>query len=468
LKLFDSVKKEKVEFVPIKKEHVKIYLCGPTVYDDSHLGHARSSVSFDLLHRVFLNSGYKVDFARNYTDIDDKIINKMKETGETLKEITEKYIASFESDMENLRVISPNIKPKATENLEAMEKMINGLLEKDFAYKTSSGDIYFDTSKDGNYLSISGRKQESEERISRLENKETEKRNPEDFVLWKSQKGDEVKFDTSFGSGRPGWHIECSAMIEKHLAYKDTEFSIDIHGGGADLLFPHHENEATQSRCATGHELSKYWLHNGFVKIDGTKMSKSLGNSFFVKDSLKVYSGEVLRFYLLSTNYRQDFNFSEVELLNSKKRLDKIYRLKKRLYGGKVGEVNLYFKNALLDFLHDDLNISETFSKIDEFVSVANDKLDSGKISKVEKREILGNIQFLDSLLGVGGTDAFEYFQFGISENKKAEIENLISERTKAKKEKNFELADKIRNDLDEIEIQIMDTANGTLWEKKS
>ncbi|EJF06021.1 cysteinyl-tRNA synthetase [Thiovulum sp. ES] len=392
----------------------------------------------------------------------------MKETGETLKEITEKYIASFESDMENLRVISPNIKPKATENLEAMEKMIAGLLKKDFAYKTSSGDIYFDTSKDSNYLSISGRKQESEERVSRLENRESEKRNPEDFVLWKNQNGDEVKFETSFGSGRPGWHIECSAMIEKHLAYKGTEFSIDIHGGGADLLFPHHENEATQSRCATGHELSKYWLHNGFVKIDGTKMSKSLGNSFFVKDSLKVYSGEVLRFYLLSTNYRQDFNFSEVELLNSKKRLDKIYRLKKRLYGGKVGEVNSDFKNALLDFLHDDLNISETLSKVDEFVSEANDKLDSGKISKVEKREILGNIKFLDSLLGIGGTDEFEYFQFGISENQKAEIENLISERTKAKKEKNFELADKIRNDLEEMEIQIMDTANGTLWEKKS
>jgi cysteinyl-tRNA synthetase len=469
VKIFDSVKKAKVDFIPIEDGHVKMYVCGPTVYDDAHLGHARSAVSFDLLHRLFLQLGYKVEFAKNYTDIDDKILDKMKKSGESLKEITEKYINSYESDMKNLGILEPTIKPKATENLKAMENLVSNLLQKDFAYKTSSGDIYFDTSKDKKYLSISGRVQNSEERVSRLKNSENEKRNPEDFILWKGEKkSDEVSFQTSFGSGRPGWHIECSAMIEEHLSYKNREFSIDIHGGGADLLFPHHENEASQSRCSTEHELAKYWLHNGFVQIDGTKMSKSLGNSFFVKDSLNFYSGEVLRFYLLSTHYRQDFNFSEEELLNSKKRLDKIYRLKKRLYGGKVGEANKTFKNEILEILKDDLNISETLAKIDEFVSDANEKIDSGKVSKIEKREILGNIEFLNLILGVGGNDSFQHFQFGVSDREKEKIENLILERTNAKKEKNFELADKIRSELESFGIQIMDTANGTLWEKTS
>jgi len=464
--LFDSVKRKKVEFIPISSDEVRIYVCGATVYDDAHLGHGRGAVSFDILRRVLEVDGKKVKFVKNFTDIDDKIIKKMESSGESLKEITEKYIDSYISDMENLNILRPTLEPKATESLEDIGIFIQNLLEKSIAYKISSGDIYFDISKDSKYLSISNRVQDENSRESRLDNVEVEKRNPEDFVLWKAKRdGDLVSFSTKVGDGRPGWHIECSAMIEKHLAYKDSEFSIDIHGGGADLIFPHHENEASQSRCGTGRELAKYWIHNGFVKIDGNKMSKSLGNSFFIKDALKNYSGELLRFYLLSTHYRQDFNFSEEELLNSKKRLDKIYRLKKRVYGGKVGSENIKFRESIMKALKDDLNISIALSIIDQTISDANEKLDSGEKHKSFKREILGNIEFIDSLLGFGGTDAFEYFQFGISENKKKNIESLILQRKDAKKERDFSKADEIRGELEKLSIQIMDTTDGTLWE---
>ena len=465
--IFDSVKRKKVEFVPINSDEVRIYVCGPTVYDDAHLGHARSSVSFDLLRRLLEVGGKTVKFVKNFTDIDDKIIKKMKSSGESLKEITERYMDSYISDMDSLNILRPTLEPKATESLEDISNFIETLLKQDMAYRTSSGDIYFETSKDKKYLSISNRVQDEENRESRLENIEVEKREPADFVLWKAKKdGDLVSFSTKVGEGRPGWHIECSAMIEKHLAYKDSEYSIDIHGGGADLLFPHHENEASQSRCSTGIELAKYWIHNGFIKIDGDKMSKSLGNSFFIKDALKSYSGELLRFYLLSTHYRQDFNFSEKELLNSKKRLDKIYRLKKRVYSEKVGEASSKLRLDILKALHDDLNISIALAIIDQFVSDANEKLDSGKKSKNLKREILGNIEFIESLLGFGGKDAFEYFQFGVSEDEKENIESLIIQRENAKRERDFPKADQIRDELAKLSIQIMDTADGTFWEK--
>jgi len=465
--LFDSVKRKKVEFIPINSDEVRIYVCGATVYDDAHLGHARSSVSFDLLRRVLEVDKKKVIFVKNFTDIDDKIIKKIESSGETLKEITERYMKSYNSDMKALKVIQPTLEPKATENLDEISNFVEVLLNRGFAYKTSSGDIYFDTSKDKKYLSISNRIQDENSRESRLENIESEKINPEDFVLWKAKKdGDLISFSTKIGDGRPGWHIECSAMIEKHLSYKDSEFSIDIHGGGADLLFPHHENEASQSRCFTNKELAKYWIHNGFVKIDGDKMSKSLGNSFFIKDALKNYSGELLRFYLLSTHYRQDFNFSEEELLNSKKRLDKLYRLKKRVYGGKVGEENIDFRKNVLKSLNDDLNISVTLAIVEKWISESNEKLDNGIGGKNLKREILGNFQFLDLILGFGGSDSFSYFQFGISEIDKETIELLILQRRDAKKEKNFQKADDIRDSLLNMGIQIMDTVNTTLWEK--
>ncbi len=261
---YDTSKKTKVEFVSLKPNIAKIYVCGPTVYDNSHLGHARSAIAFDLLHRVLKANGYEVVFAKNFTDIDDKIIKKMKEEGKSLEEITTFYIKNYKNDMEILNILPNSFEPKATENLDAMKEMIENLLSKDIAYKTDDS-VYFDVSKDKNYGSLSN--QASDENSQARVEINNQKRNSSDFALWKFEKASDVSFASNFGAGRPGWHIECSAMIEKHLAYKDEPFQIDIHCGGADLLFPHHENEASQTRCASGQNLAKYWMHNGFVNI---------------------------------------------------------------------------------------------------------------------------------------------------------------------------------------------------------
>ena len=466
--IYDSVQKTKLPFEPIKKGEASIYVCGPTVYDDAHLGHARSSLAFDLLSRTLKALKYKVTMGKNFTDIDDKIIKKVEETGKSMQEITEFYIDRYLDEMAALGVQRADIEPKATESLQAIENMIQKLIDKDMAYVISTGDVYFDTSKDIHYGDISHQVGDDDDNQSRVEHT-SEKRNPKDFALWKACKdSDDICFDTAFSSGRPGWHIECSAMIEAHFAkdHGTDEYSIDIHGGGADLLFPHHENEAAQSRCATGHELAKYWMHNGFVQIDGEKMSKSLGNSFFLKDALKVYDGEVLRYYLNSVHYRNDFNFNEEDLLTAKKRLDKLYRLKKRVSPGKGSAVNKEFKNALLSAMGDDLNISTALAVIDEMIGNTNDSFDKEPKSKALKKETLANLEFIDTLLGFGGQEPFTYFQIGISEEEKAKIETLIKERSEAKKEKNFERSDVIRDELIAMGISIMDTADGTVWEK--
>lgn len=463
LHIYDSVKKEKVEFNSIVPNVAKIYVCGPTVYDDSHLGHARSAIAFDLLHRVLKANDYEVIMTKNFTDIDDKIIKKMHETSKPLEEITTTYINTYKSDMNALNILPNSIEPKATENLESMKVMISNLMQKDIAYKTSDS-VYFDTSKDNSYGTLS-HKISDENSQARVETN-NEKRNPSDFALWKFAKSNDVSFEAPFGLGRPGWHIECSAMIEKHLAYKNEEFQIDIHGGGADLLFPHHENEAAQTRCSSGQNLAKYWMHNGFVNIDGEKMSKSLGNSFFLKDVLKSYSGEVIRFYLMSAHYRANFNFNEEDLIASKKRLDKFYRLKKRVYDIEPSQVNKKFSEEIFISLNDDMNTSKAFSIIDEMIGNANDKLDTNPKDKNLKKELVANILFINDILGIGFNDAFTYFQFGIDEKTKSKIEDLINQRNEAKKAKDFTSADAIRDKLTKLEISVMDTTNGVVWEK--
>lgn len=463
--IFDSVQKTKREFIPQDDNKVSLYVCGPTVYDDAHLGHAKSALVFDLLARVLKANGYDVTYARNITDIDDKIIKKAVEQKREIKEITDFYTEAYHKEMAELGISRPDVEPKATESLEAMFALIQKLIDSKHAYTTADGDVYFDTSSDEKYLSLSHRVQEESEKQNRVESS-SQKRNSADFALWKSVKDDTVTFDSPFGKGRPGWHVECSAMIEKHLAKPDAKFAVDIHGGGADLLFPHHENEAAQTRCATNHTLANYWMHNGFVNIDGEKMSKSLGNSFFLKDALKVYDGEVLRFYLLSTHYRSNFNFNTEDLAASKKRLDKIYRLKKRLFGLAYEPVKTAFQEELLEALSDDLNISASLALVDAMIAKANETLDAAGKHKELKAQTLSNLAYIDEVLGFGAKNPFEYFQLGVDEATKEKINALIIQRDEAKKAKDFATSDGIRDVILSYGVSIMDTPQGTFWEK--
>ncbi|MGD9654062.1 MAG: cysteine--tRNA ligase [Sulfuricurvum sp.] len=460
--IYDSVKKSKLRFEPQNEGKVSLYVCGPTVYDDAHLGHAKSALVFDLLRRVLEGEGYEVFFARNITDIDDKIINKALQSGLSTAEIAQRYSEAYHQDMAAIGVLPPTLEPKATESIDAMCEMIQKLLDKGHAYTISNGDIYFDTATDKGYLSLSNR--QSDDNVSRVE-KVSEKRHEADFALWKAVHDDSVSFDSPFGKGRPGWHLECSAMIERYVRSGDHPYAIDIHGGGADLLFPHHENEAAQTRCSSNHELAKYWMHNGFVTIGGEKMSKSLGNSFFLKDALKAYDGEVLRFYLLSTHYRGDFNFNEEDLIASKRRLDRLYRLKKRLFGLNAPIVETDLKQSLLEVLGDDLNVSKAYALIDEFVTSANEKLDAAPKDKTLRSVLLSSFDTLNTLLGFGGQNPYAYFQFGLDEATKARINELIDKRSEAKKIKDFAASDALRDELTAMGIAIMDTPEGTVWE---
>lgn len=479
MKIYDTRAKKKLEFIPLKDKAVRIYVCGPTVYDDAHLGHARSSIAFDLLCRTLKASGYDVLFVKNFTDIDDKIIKKAKDSGTSVAEVAESYIQAYLRDMDALLVRRPDIMPKATENLSAMAALITKLLDKDIAYKLPNGDIYLNVPKDVKYGEISGRGVDDESQ-ARIHNDE-QKRDVRDFALWKSYKGaQDVGYESVLGLGRPGWHIECSAMIEEVLAYQDKEFAIDIHGGGADLLFPHHENEACQSRCATGRELAKYWMHNGFVNIDGQKMSKSLGNSFYIKDALKQYSGEVVRNYLLGTHYRAVLHFNEEDLLLAKKRLDKIYRLKQRVASGFGGGLSgaraamqgsnialeCKFCDEVLESMRDDLNISKALSVLEDMIHSANTSLDSTPKDKELKLRILASLDFVWELLGIGGGDCVEYFQQGVTQKQKAHIQEQIDKRAQAKKARDFARADAIRAELESMGIVLSDTSEGTIWER--
>ncbi len=461
MRLMDSMTKEKIE---LDKKDIKIYLCGPTVYDDAHLGHARSSVCFDLLRRVLLALGKKVSFARNYTDIDDKILQKMGESGKSLTEITEFYIKRYEKDMKALNVLEPDFKPRATHYIHCMLDWIKKLSDNGFTYILEDG-VYFDTSKDKYYFSLSH--SNTQENISRLTNG-VQKRNESDFVLWKFDKN---FYESEFGRGRPGWHTECVAMI-----YSIFNNNLDIHAGGIDLLFPHHENEAAQYRCGCKGNLAKIWLHNGFVKINGEKMSKSLNNSFFLKDALKEFMGEALRFYLLSSHYRSHFNYSLIDLSNAKKRLDKFYRLKKRLEISLIDDFTLLnviemkskIAKQILEVLSDDLNISKALALLDEFIVNANLELDKEGKNKILKQNIKEALGELAKIFGFGFMDTNLYFQWGVSEEERKTIEALILERNEAKKNKDFNTADKIRDSLNAREIVLLDTPNGTIWEKNN
>ena len=450
LKLNDSLSREKKEFSPLDPNHVKIYACGPTVYNYAHLGNGRMAVVFDLWARVLRHLYPKVTYVSNITDVEDKIIIAAKESGQPISAITEKYTKIYNDDMASLGVLPPDIQPKATEHIGEMIAQIEQLIEREHAYE-AEGHVLFHVPSDPSYGALSGRSRDEQVAGARVE-VAPYKRDAADFVLWKPSSEDQPGWDSPWGYGRPGWHIECSAMAEKHLG-----LPFDIHGGGADLKFPHHENEIAQSCCANGQAdnpkiFSNYWIHNGFVTVEGEKMSKSLGNFLLVHDLIKTYRGEVLRLALLSAHYRQPLDWGEQILHQSEKLLDKLYTKLLELKDVEVTHQDIHV--PFLEALCDDLN---TPLLIAELNKVMKEK---------EGAELKGTLLSIGNLVGILQEDPEKWFETDINDLDVAKIESLIVERSSAKKDKNFARSDEIRDELLAMGVEIKDSREGVTWSK--
>lgn len=452
LKVYNTATREKEEFTPLDADHVKMYVCGPTVYNYVHIGNARPVVVFDTLFRV-LNCLYgKVTYARNITDIDDKIMKAAKEQGISIAQLTEHYTDEYVKDMSQLNALAPSIAPRATEHVADMIGMVEALVKGGHAYEADSH-VLFDVKSMDDYGKLSNRSLDDMLEGARVE-VASYKKYAGDFVLWKPSSEDEPGWDSPWGRGRPGWHLECSAMIEKHLG--DT---IDIHGGGRDLIFPHHENELAQSQCAHGgKQYVKYWMHNGFINVDGEKMSKSLGNFKTVRDLLQKYHGEAIRFALLSGQYRSELDFS-AELLNqAKASLDALYGalLNSTVDAQTLSEEERNSSAAFVALL-DDLNTPLAISELHRLAKELNK--DPGNV-KV-KSELLG----MADLMGLLQHDPEAWFRG--EESDSSWIEALIVERNQAKLDKNYARADEIREELKSKGIVLLDSKEGTSWRKE-
>ncbi len=451
--LFNTLSGKKESLEAINPEHLKIYACGPTVYNYAHIGNARMAVVFDTLVRALRFTYPKVTYVSNITDIDDKIIEAANAEDVEISLITEKYTNIYNKDMEKLNVLPPDIQPKATEYIPEMIELINNLIDKNFAYE-KDGHVLFHVPSYKNYGTLSKRNREEQIAGSRVEIAKF-KKDPADFVLWKPSTEKQPGWNSPWGFGRPGWHTECSAMSEKTLG-----LPFDIHGGGRDLIFPHHENEIAQSCCSTAEidkpeSYAKYWMHNGFVTIDGEKMSKSLGNIILVKDLTEKYHGEVIRLALLSSHYRQGLDWNENVIHQAKKLLDKLYSLYEDL---KDIQIDKKLHNIeSLKILFDDLNTPGLISEINKLISRGSSCTESEKI------DIKKQLVMIAKVFGILEDDSYNK----ISDELAFEVEDLINQRSKAKDSKNFDLADEIRNKLSDLGIEIKDGPDGTTWKLK-
>ena len=451
LKIFNTLNSKKEIFIPIDKNHIKIYACGPTVYNFAHIGNARMAVVFDTFVRTLRVIYPKVTYVSNITDIDDKIIEAAKEQNADITEITEKYTEIYNEDMSMLNVLKPDIQPKATEYIPEMIELIKDLISKEFAYE-KDGHVLFHVPSYSMYGELSNRNREEQIAGSRVEVAPF-KKDPSDFVLWKPSNNTQPGWDSPWGFGRPGWHTECSAMSEKTLG-----LPFDIHGGGRDLIFPHHENEIAQSCCSSANidepdSYAKYWMHNGFVTIDGEKMSKSLGNIILVNDLIQDHHGEVIRLALLSTHYRKGLDWNEKIIHQAKKLLNKIYIILDDLKNINITSSD----NEAIATLLDDLN---TPGLIAELNKIAKEYSSDAK----DKEQIKSKLMLIGSVLGIFQDKSFNQ----VSDEMQQKIEELIIKRENAKKDKNFDMADQIRNELNELGIEIKDTSDGTSWNVKS
>ena len=455
LQIFNTLNSKKEVFIPIDKDHIKIYACGPTVYNFAHIGNARMAVVFDTFVRTLRVIYPKVTYVSNITDIDDKIIDAAKEQNVEISEITEKYTQIYNEDMSMLNVLEPDIQPKATEYIPEMIALIEDLIAKEFAYEKDNH-VLFHVPAYSKYGELSNRNREEQIAGSRVEIAPF-KKDPSDFVLWKPSDDSQPGWDSPWGFGRPGWHTECSAMSEKTLG-----LPFDIHGGGRDLIFPHHENEIAQSCCSTANidepdSYAKYWMHNGFVTIEGEKMSKSLGNIILVRDLTNNYHGEAIRLALLSSHYRQGLDWNEKIIYQAKKLLTKIYQILDELKDiQEIESESLYIEP--ITTLMDDLNTPGLIAELNQIVKEYNTN------KNIDKKKIKSKLLFIGSVLGIFEDKAFNK----ISDDLKEKVEILINDRDIAKSQKNFELADKIRDELNELGIEIKDTSDGTSWNIKS
>ena len=454
MKIFNTLNGKKEIFEPIDSNNIKIYACGPTVYNYAHIGNARMAVVFDAFVRTLKAIYPKVTYVSNITDIDDKIIEAANEQNVEISLITEKYTKIYNEDMAKLNVLPPDVQPKATEFIPEMINLIEDLIDKDFAYE-KEGHVLFHVPLYLNYGKLSNRNREEQIAGSRIEVAPF-KKDPSDFILWKPSDDSQPGWDSPWGFGRPGWHTECSVMSEKTLG-----LPFDIHGGGRDLIFPHHENEIAQSCCSTTksddpRSYARYWMHNGFVTIDGEKMSKSLGNIILVKDLVTEYHGEVIRLALLSSHYRQGLDWNESIIHQSKKLLDKLYSILKDLDDiEQDNEISL--NEDISGPLLDDFNTPGLITNLNKIIK------EYASIKDEDKPAIKSKLLLIGSLLGILEDDAFNE----IGEELKNKIDELIKKRIKAKQDKNFDDADKIRRELHDLGVEIKDTSDGTTWNLK-
>lgn len=466
--LYNSEQRKKVEFVPRKQGHIDMYVCGMTVYDYCHIGHARVMVAFDYIIRFLRSQGWNVKYIRNITDIDDKIIKRANENGETITALTDRFIAAMNEDAANLGCLAPDEAPRATEYIDQMQNMIGELVDNGTAYPSNNGDVYFEVEKFAKYGRLSGRKlDDMQAGASDRVDVEVEKKHPFDFVLWKHAKENEPSWASPWGNGRPGWHIECSAMSTCCLGNH-----FDIHGGGSDLLFPHHENEIAQSEAATGEQYVNYWMHVGFINVDGEKMSKSLGNFFTIRDVMDKFHPEVIRYFIVSSHYRSPVNFSDTALKEAKTALSRFYHSFKayqQVYADQL--VDTLDENLVERFnaaMRDDFNTAEAIAVLFEVNKELNRAV---KEENAEQAAIyFATLRHLTNILGLVQHDVEEFLKSDIGQDalslSEAEIEDLIIQRKDAKKAKDFAKADEIRQSLLDQGVVLEDTRQGTVWRR--
>jgi len=473
LRVFNTLHRKKEVFKPLDPGKVRMYVCGPTVYDSCHIGHARSVVVFDVIARYFKAMGYKVIYVRNFTDVDDKIIDKANQLGIDSEAVAERFIEEFYDDMDALNVERATIEPKATDHITQIIQFIEKLIEGGFAYRVE-GDVYFSVEKFKEYGKLSGRKLDEMEAGARIDINER-KNNPFDFVLWKSAKLGEPQWESPWGMGRPGWHIECSVMSSEYLGE-----TFDIHGGGKDLCFPHHENEIAQSESISGEPFVKYWIHNGFVNINQEKMSKSLGNFLMIKDILKTYHPEVVRLFLLSNHYRSPIDFTEKAMDEARRGLDKMYGLLLRVDKTMGLESNQDIEpgdcwQQFCEAMDDDFNSARGIGTIFDTVRTVNRLLDQHENNGSEQikqtiQYALADIRRTGTILGILLEKPAVYFdkkQTQVLEQKSVDptmIAKMVEERNAARKAKNWKKADQIRNQLADMDVILEDRAEGTVW----